>query len=84
MDVLTITTKIEEARRTDQPRYGMARDGYTKRSGAPTSVKVRLAGERRWRRLMVWQFSNSGTCFLRMRGREYVVPNYLIPDVVEG
>lgn len=50
------------------PRYGWCRDGYTRRSGAPTRYLVRLAGEKRYRRVMVWIFSNSGTMFVRVRG----------------
>jgi len=43
-----LTTKIAESKRTLNhiPRYGM----------------IRLEGEKVWRRVMVWQFSNSGTC----------------------
>ena len=68
-----LTTRIVETRRTDTPRYGMAADGYTLRSGAPTSLMVKLEGEKRWRRLMVWQFSNAGTCFLRIKGEPLIV-----------
>lgn len=50
------------------PRYGWCRDGYTRRSGAPTRYIVRLAGEKRSRRVMVWISSNSGTMFVRVRG----------------
>lgn len=64
---------IIETKRTELPRYGMAVSGYTLRSGAPTSFMVRLEGEKRWRRLMVWQFSNNGTCFLRIRGQAVTV-----------
>ena len=46
-----LETPIEETRRTETPHYGMAADGYTLRSGAPTSRMVRLSGEKRWRRL---------------------------------
>lgn len=75
---------IAEARRApiDSRRY-MTRDGYTRRSGAPSSIVVRLEGEKRFRRLMVWQFSNAGTCFLRVRGEALIVPEYRIPPVTE-
>lgn len=76
--------KIEQLKRTKEvPRYGMSADGYTLRSGAPTSVMVRFAGEKRWRRLMVWQFSNVGTCFVRVKGVALVVWDYLLPDLSE-
>lgn len=61
--------KIVE-RKIDPPRtnWGMTAAGYTKRGGAPSQWKVRLEGERRWRRVMVLQFSNAGSAFLRVRG----------------
>lgn len=79
-----LAVKIVEARR-DYPRpgAGMTSDGYTKRSGAPTSLLIRLDGERRFRRLMVWQFSNSGTCFVRIKGECLIVREYEIPSVTE-
>ena len=55
------------------PRYGMTVDGYTTRAGAPTSWMIRLHGEKRWRRVMVWQFSNAGTAFIRVRGKVLVI-----------
>jgi hypothetical protein len=74
MSVTYLTTKIAEKRQTDNtPRYGMARDGYTLRSGAPTSYMIRLEGEKRWRRVMIWQFSNAGTCFVRINGVPHVI-----------
>ena len=72
--------KIVETRRTATPRYGMCVDGYTKRSGAPTHLLVRLEGEKRFRRLMCWQFSNAGTCFLRIKGENVVVSDSDIPS----
>lgn len=70
-----LETPIADKRRTDTPRYGMAADGYTLRSGAPTQWLVRLDGEKRWRRLMCWQFSNAGTCFVRIGGKCLIVRN---------
>lgn len=75
----SLTTTIEESRQTDRPRWGMAADGYTLRSGAPTSWMIRLRGETRWRRVMVWQFSNAGTLFVRMRGVPHIVSEHQIP-----
>lgn len=65
--------QIVEVKETDPPRYGMAASGYTLRTGAPLPQLIRLEGEKIWRRLMVWQFSNCGTCFVRIKGVEYVV-----------
>lgn len=77
---MDLTTKIEAARRTRTPPWGMTVDGYTKRSGAPTSYMIRLEGETRWRRLMVWQFSNNGTLFVRIKGESVIVNEYDIPE----
>jgi len=70
---------IEEVMQTPRPRYGMAADGYTHRSGAPTRYMIRLSGETRWRRLMVWCFSNCGTLFVRVLGKELVVRGGELP-----
>lgn len=68
---------IAEVRETrDVPRYGTTVDGYSKRSGAPTSRMIRLAGEKRFRRVMVWQFSNAGTAFVRIKGECFIVRDY--------
>jgi hypothetical protein len=40
---------------------------------------IRLEGEHCWRRLMVWQFSNAGTLFVRIKGQPFVVNEYDIP-----
>lgn len=79
-----LETTIAESRRTDVPRYGIGADGYSLRSGAPTSILVRLDGEKRWRRLMCWQFSNAGTLFLRIGGIPYIVPEHQVPDPNNG
>ncbi len=68
MSAKYLTTKIVDVRRTEIPRYGMTRAGYTKLSGAPTSYMIRLEGEARFRRVMCWCFSNSGTLFVRVKG----------------
>lgn len=57
----------------------MTREGYTKRSGAPTDLMIRLQGEKKWRRLMIWQFSNIGTLFVRVNGKPHVVREEMIP-----
>jgi hypothetical protein len=75
-----LNKKIIESRRTTAPRYGMARDGYTLKSGAPTTRMIRLDGETRWRRLMVWQFSNAGTCFVRIGGVPHIVRDCDLPE----
>ena len=73
---------IEATRQTETPRYGMTVYGYTRRSGAPTSRLVRLRGEKRWRRLMVWQFSNAGTCFVCIKGVPHIVREFDQPGLV--
>jgi hypothetical protein len=73
---------IEATRQTATPSWGMTVYGYTLRSGAPTSRLVRLRGETRWRRLMVWQFSNAGTCFVRIKGVPHIVSECDQPGLV--
>ena len=73
MQVNYLDRPIVSARATRQPSYGMARDGYTVRSGAPTMWMIRLAGEKRERRLMVWHFSNLPTHFVRIGKKPYIV-----------
>ena len=69
-----LKTPIDDVRwSSDVPRYGVTRSGYSKRSGAPTALHIRLRGEKRWRRVMVWQFSNAGTYFVRVGGRPLIV-----------
>lgn len=80
MSVTYLTTPIVEVRHDPPPRgSGMTREGYTKRSGAPTSRMIRLQGEKRWRRLMVWQFSNLGTLFVKIDGKPHVVREEDLP-----
>lgn len=80
MSVTYLTTPIAEVRHDPPPRgSGMTREGYTKRSGAPTSRMIRLQGEKRWRRLMVWQFSNLGTLFVNIDGKPHVVREEMLP-----
>ena len=80
MSVTYLTTPIVEVRIDPPPRgSGMTRDGYTKRSGAPTERMIRLQGEKRWRRLMIWQFSNLGTLFVNIDGKPHVVRQEDIP-----
>lgn len=76
-----LSTPITRARRTDTPRWGMAVDGYTLRSGAPTSVMVQLKGEKRWRRVMCWCFSNIGTIFIRVNGTPLVIQDHDLPTI---
>ena len=74
-----LETKIAESKQTETPRYGMAADGYTVKAGAPTSYLIRLEGEKRFRRVMCWQFSNVGTLFVRIKGTPYIVRDYDMP-----
>ena len=80
-DVTYLTTPIVEVRNDPPPRgSGLTRDGYTKRSGAPTARMIRLQGEKRWRRLMVWHFSNLGTMFVNIGGKPHVVREEMLPE----
>lgn len=79
-----LKANIVDVKTTDQPQYGMTADGYTKKAGAPTSRMIRLEGEKRWRRLMVWQFSNAGTLFVRVGGKPFVVNEHDLPTEPPG
>ena len=80
MSVTYLTTPIVEVRNDPPPHgSGMTREGYTKLSGAPTARMIRLQGEKRWRRLMVWQFSNMGTMFVKIAGTPHVVRQEDLP-----
>lgn len=68
-----LTTPIAEAKHDDSARPRLTRDGYTVRAGSPTGTLIRLQGETRWRRVMVWCFSNSGTRFVRVKGECLIV-----------
>jgi len=70
---------ISNVHYTERPRWGMAADGYTLRSGAPTRMLVQLYGSTRWRRVMCWQFSNAATLFVRIKGENMIVNEYDIP-----
>lgn len=85
MSVTYLTTPIAEARRVppSSPYAGMTREGYTKRSGAPSSIMIRLQGEKKWRRVMVWQFSNVGTLFVRLKGAPHVIRETDLPTIQE-
>lgn len=68
-----LETPIVETKISETARPRLTRDGYTVRAGSPTATLVRLQGETRWRRLMVWQFSNAGTLFVRVKGECLIV-----------
>lgn len=75
-----LTAPIAESRESATvPRSGWARDGYTRRSGAATHMEIRLEGEKRWRRVMIWCFSNSGTLFVRIKGVPHIVRSTDLP-----
>lgn len=75
MSVKYLEVKVAEAKRTNTPLYGMAADGYTKKSGAPTSYMIRLEGEKIWRRIMVYQISNVGSLFVKIKGEVLYIRN---------
>lgn len=73
-DVRYLTQEISAVRLTEVPRHGVTKSGYSVRSGAPTAALIRLSGEKIWRRVYVWQFSNLGTRFVRVKGEPIVIP----------
>lgn len=71
--------EITEKKQTKIPSWGIRSDGYTQRNGAPTSWLVKLKGEKIWRRLMVFCFSNSGSLFLKIKGKRFFVKQFQLP-----
>ncbi len=65
--------RVSAVKKTETPAYGLTRDGYTKRAGAPDCLMIRLDGRGPWRRLMYWCFSNAGTSFVRIAGVPHIV-----------
>ena len=51
----------------------LTRDGYTKRSGAPTSLMVKIKGSNRWYRVMNFCNSNSGTLFIKTKDNPFLI-----------
>tara|TARA_R100000808_G_scaffold10699_1_gene28270 strand:+ start:922 stop:1248 length:327 start_codon:yes stop_codon:yes gene_type:complete len=78
-----LKTKIAESKQTETPRYGEVRivdgKGRLRVGRFSTSYLIRLEGEKRFRRVMCWQFSNVGTLFVRIKGTPYIVREYDIP-----
>jgi len=48
-------------------------DGYTKRSGAPTPLMVKIEGSNRWYRVYQVCFSNSGTNFIKTKENPFLI-----------
>lgn len=69
--------KVVELQRKGDPKPRTTRDGYTKRAGSPTGMMVRLDGETMWRRVYVWQFSNSATYFVRVKGECLIIHSHV-------
>lgn len=73
-----LTTPITATRRTPAPVGNWYdRDGYTKRSGAPTTLEIQTGDL--WYRVWVWQFSNAGTAFVRIGRVACIVPDHTLP-----
>jgi hypothetical protein len=58
--------QVIAVRRTPAPRSGQTRTGYGKRLA--TSWELQLA-DRRWRRVLVMQYSNAGSAYVRVGGK---------------
>jgi hypothetical protein len=50
---------------------GRTAEGYTTNAGAPSRYMLEVNGS--WLRVYIWQISNSGTAFVRIRGQRYIV-----------
>lgn len=56
-------------------RRGLTSDGYTARGGCATAYKLRLVGERVWRRIYCLQFSNAPSFIIRRKGQMVFLPS---------
>lgn len=74
--VTHLTGTVAEVRRTDRPYWGWTVEGYTCKQGGPTEYLIRLEGEKNFRRVMVYLFSNAGSAFVRIGGKAH----FLTPD----
>lgn len=73
MKYLEDNFRVIDTKVTERPKYGICADGYTMKSGAPTRYMIKLENEKIWRRVMCWQFSNVGTCFVRIKKENFVL-----------
>ncbi len=64
---------IVERREHGNPKPRVDSMGYTVRAGSPSRAQVKLEGEKIWRRVYWWQFSNAGTAFIRVKGENLIV-----------
>lgn len=78
MTLKYLDKKIVDLKRTHRPQYGMSANGYTHRSGAPTNVMIKLEGDRIWRRVMCIQTSNVGSFFIKMKGSNYYIQDWML------
>ena len=70
--------KIVQKIRTNVPKWGIGKDGYTLNSGAPSSIMILLENEKRFRRVMYWCFSNTATFFVKINGNELCIPEHML------
>jgi hypothetical protein len=83
MDQQWLDQEITEIKETGVPKYGRTYEGYTLKSGAPTQYMVKLDNEKRWRRIMIWQFSNTGTFFVKINRESLIVPSWKIGQAID-
>jgi hypothetical protein len=78
MKVQYLPVPFLEVKATLPPKPRLTALGYTKQGGSPTPYKVRIQGkgENIWRRVYLIQFSNSGSLFVKVKGKRY----FLRPD----
>lgn len=63
----------------DAPLWWQSRDLYNGRRTQPTMRKLRLRGEKRWRRIHVLMLGNTGVAHVVVRMLRYVVPDFPTP-----
>jgi len=71
--------KIRLVKQTELPWAACSTSGgYTNKRGGPTRYMIQLQYEKIWRRVYVWQFSNASTMFVRIKGTEYIIADWVL------
>jgi hypothetical protein len=67
--------KVTGVKRDDNydPYEGRTEEGYTTNAGAPCCYMLQIDNKGKWHRVYIWQISNNGTAFVKLRGQRYVV-----------
>src|SRR4051812_48125869 len=71
VNYLSDSFKVAETTRDDCKPYGQAPSGYGRKIATPH--KIKLAGEKRWRRVYAVCFSNAASHYVLINGSAYYI-----------